>query len=75
MSDIYKEILNQIAKPITALNDFQMSGVLRRLEAGTLEERLTAVSLRRLNNYVNLSIQVLLEERRKLDSFLESLDE
>lgn len=73
--DIYKSILNEIAKPITALNKFQIAGVIEHLAGGTIEERLCATALQRLDRYVNLSVQLAKEQAKastELLSWLES---
>ena len=58
MMDIYKKIVNEIAKPICGLNQFQIQGVIEHLSQGSMESRLCGEALARLNRYINLTLQL-----------------
>lgn len=61
--EIYKDILNTIAKPIITLNEFEMGGVIARLSKGSMADKRCAESLDRLSRYIDLTLQLAKEQR------------
>lgn len=72
--DIYKGILNEIAKPIVDLNKLQIQTILDKLRNGGDEEILVADSLERLYRYIYLSFQLSKEQEKNLLKFIDDIE-
>ncbi|MCK4828248.1 hypothetical protein KA005_71625 [bacterium] len=70
MNDIYKNILDEIAKPLVSLNESQIEGIINKLAQGSMYDRLAAASLKKLDNYINLSLQIAKDQKEKLIDFV-----
>ncbi len=68
---IFKSILDEIVKPIKNMNKFKMEGVIRKMKKGSMADRMAAASLQRLDNYINLSLEISKEQEEKLHLFIQ----